>query len=553
VQRILIIEDELVVRSIYRRKYEMAGYKVETAEEGTAALKLLPVFRPDIIQVDIMLPGMDGVEVIRQIRAWPEFRTVPILVLSSFYRPDLATEAWKAGASKCVSKMDCTPNLALDLVEQLLSGENTGFVPKFGTIPLAKGALDEIPPTPTQKASAAEGTRLTVKLDLPPSKSTVPPPLAPALAEPPPPWPEESPTSFLPKLKADLNLPPSKGTAPTRPTFAQESAPSAPPPPAAPAEPAKPAFFGKTAPAPYKPPTRPTFASPTLKSAQDERFFVPDESPPSAPPPAPKVSEPIESSSSSGPDFRLEIRQDFLKRVPLIQAELRERTGALMKSKSISDQLKLLQDLEGSISSLASLAGITGFSRVSHLAGALDVLIKDLRKKPAQMTASVLRTIAHAMDCMNVLFRDLNQMPQEIPHSMLILAVDDEPISRRTIAVALGKANLRCIAMEDSKLALTVLKENAFDLIFLDAEMPGLNGFELCAELRKLPTNKNTPVIFVTSLTKFETRAQSSLSGGSDLIAKPFLMMELAVKALTYLLKPPLSVEARIRPAPAAT
>jgi DNA-binding response OmpR family regulator len=115
--------------------------------------------------------------------------------------------------------------------------------------------------------------------------------------------------------------------------------------------------------------------------------------------------------------------------------------------------------------------------------------------------------------------------------------------------VALGKANLRCIGMEDSNMALTVLKEYPFDLIFLDAEMPGLNGFELCAELRKLPTNKNTPVIFVTSLTKFEVRAQSSLSGGNDLIAKPFLMMELAVKALTYLLKPPMIMETKTRPA----
>src|SRR5580692_3548542 len=147
-KKILIVEDELVVRSIYRRKFEMSGYEVETAEEGSAALKLLPVFKPDIIQVDIMMPGMDGVEVIRQIRAWPEFRHVPILVLSSFYRPDLAKEAWKAGASKCVSKMDCTPNLALDLIEQLLSGENSGFTPKFGVIPLAKGALDEPSPPP---------------------------------------------------------------------------------------------------------------------------------------------------------------------------------------------------------------------------------------------------------------------------------------------------------------------------------------------------------------------------------------------------------------------
>ena len=70
-KKILIVEDDLIVRSIYRRKFEMSGYKVETAEEGTAALNMLPVFKPDVIQVDIMLPGIDGVEVIRQIRAWP--------------------------------------------------------------------------------------------------------------------------------------------------------------------------------------------------------------------------------------------------------------------------------------------------------------------------------------------------------------------------------------------------------------------------------------------------------------------------------------------------
>src|SRR5580700_1760097 len=148
-KKILIVEDELVVRSIYRRKFEMSGYQVATAEEGAAALKMLPEFRPDIIQLDIMMPGMDGVEVIRQIRAWPEFRSVPILVLSSFYRPDLAKQAWKAGATKCVSKMDCTPNLALDLIEQLINGEVTGVDPKYGTIPLARGSLGEALSSPT--------------------------------------------------------------------------------------------------------------------------------------------------------------------------------------------------------------------------------------------------------------------------------------------------------------------------------------------------------------------------------------------------------------------
>jgi PleD family two-component response regulator len=196
---------------------------------------------------------------------------------------------------------------------------------------------------------------------------------------------------------------------------------------------------------------------------------------------------------------------------------------------------------------MASLSGITGFGRISHLSGALDALVQELLKKPSQMTASVLRTIAHASDCLDVLFRDLGGLSKDIPQSVLILAVDDEPISRRTISIALSKASLRSIGLEDPQMALTILKENQFDLIFLDADMPVMSGFELCTELRKLPTNKTTPVIFVTALTNFEIRAQSSLSGGNDIIAKPFLMMELAVKALTYLLKPSGSVEARTR------
>ncbi len=510
-RKILIIEDELIVRSIYRRKFEMSGYKVETAEEGAAALKLMPEFRPDVIQVDIMMPGMGGVEVIRQIRSWPEFSKIPILVLSSFYRPDLAKEAWKAGASKCVSKMDCTPNLALELVEQLLGGENSDNIGGVGRIPL-----------PTEESAGSDTSiRLRVKLDLPPSKTSIPI-IKPPPNEQPPPWPEDQATPE-PKLKVDLNLPPSRATGgtPTRPIFAAQKEGTA---PASGLPRSGPTFFGKPVPPSFTP--------------------APESEPP--PPPAPMVQPtPSAEPSVSGPDFRMEIRQDFLKRVPQIHAELRERTGALIRSKSTQDQIRLLQDLEGTVSSLASMSGITGFTRVSHLSGALDALIKDLRKKPAQMTASVLRTIAHAMDCMNVLFRDLSQIPQEIPSSRLILVVDDEPISRRTVSIALSKADLRCIAIEDSKIALTILKENPFDLVFLDAEMPGVNGFELCAELRKMATNKNTPVIFVTSLTKFEVRAQSSLSGGNDLIAKPFVMMELAVKALTYLLKPPSTIETR--------
>jgi len=130
--------------------------------------------------------------------------------------------------------------------------------------------------------------------------------------------------------------------------------------------------------------------------------------------------------------------------------------------------------------------------------------------------------------------------------------VDDEAISRRAVTYALEKARLPCIAVENPEAALGMLGENIYDLVFLDVDMPGMNGFELCTKLRALARNKTTPVVFVTSLTDFESRANSTMSGGNDLIAKPFLFMELAVKALVYVLRGRLAQAAAVKAATSA-
>jgi DNA-binding response OmpR family regulator len=64
-----------------------------------------------------------------------------------------------------------------------------------------------------------------------------------------------------------------------------------------------------------------------------------------------------------------------------------------------------------------------------------------------------------------------------------------------------------------------------------------MNGYELCSKLRTLPAHGKTPVVFVTGLNDLESRANSMMSGGTDFIAKPFLFMELAVKALVHALR----------------
>jgi CheY-like chemotaxis protein len=118
-----------------------------------------------------------------------------------------------------------------------------------------------------------------------------------------------------------------------------------------------------------------------------------------------------------------------------------------------------------------------------------------------------------------------------------ILVVDDEIISREAICSAIERAGLRAVSVDDSMAAQGILEKTHFDLIFLDVEMPGQTGLELCSHIRKMATNRATPVVFVTAHSDFQSRAQSVLSGGNDFIAKPFLPIELAVKTLIWTLK----------------
>ena len=81
------------------------------------------------------------------------------------------------------------------------------------------------------------------------------------------------------------------------------------------------------------------------------------------------------------------------------------------------------------------------------------------------------------------------------------------------------------------------VRETHYDLILLDVEMPVMTGFDLCKQIREMPGYRHTPVVFVTNHADFESRSKVVLSGGNDLIAKPVLPIELAVKSVALLLK----------------
>jgi CheY-like chemotaxis protein len=80
--KILAVDDEPDQRSMLRRIFERAGHEVREAGDGAAALRAVRESRPDLVVTDMMMPVMDGPELIRQLRAEPSTTAIPILAVT---------------------------------------------------------------------------------------------------------------------------------------------------------------------------------------------------------------------------------------------------------------------------------------------------------------------------------------------------------------------------------------------------------------------------------------------------------------------------------------
>jgi CheY-like chemotaxis protein len=379
--KVLIIEDDQIFANTYRNKFLVEGFEVEVALDGETGLDLVRQFQPDAILLDLILPKMSGVDVIRRIRGEDALKRLPIVVFSNTYLTSMVQEAWKAGASKCLSKANCPPRQVLQAVSSLIETK------------------------------------------------AAPPPAAPPE--------EESGCEDIPASAADT-----------------------------------------------------------------------------------------ESQS--------EHRREFVVSWPAAIAQLRSVLQATIRAEGEAMRVQQVLQLYRRVHSLTGNASLAGLLRIAQMSSALEALLRELHDKPKNINTSTLRTAASAVDALCILFHDGRPADS---CDFTVLVVDDEAIARRAISYALSKAKMKAVTVADPLQALQLLPQRRFDLIFLDVTMPVMDGFELCSRLRTLPAYKKTPVVFVTSLTDLETRANSTMSGGNDIIAKPFLFLELAVKALVHAIR----------------
>ena len=100
---VLVVEDEPPLRELIKVTLGDA-FHCREAESGERALEMLLEDVPDLVLVDVMLPGKSGIELVAEMRGDPRLREVPVIVLSAWQAPDVVERALRAGADRFLSK-----------------------------------------------------------------------------------------------------------------------------------------------------------------------------------------------------------------------------------------------------------------------------------------------------------------------------------------------------------------------------------------------------------------------------------------------------------------
>jgi two-component system chemotaxis sensor kinase CheA len=118
--RVLVVDDALTVRELQRSILRRAGYEVETAADGQAALRALAERPADLVLTDVEMPGLDGYALTAAIRAAPELASLPVIILSSRGDEEDRRRGLDAGADAYLVKRDFDAAALLGAVRRLL-------------------------------------------------------------------------------------------------------------------------------------------------------------------------------------------------------------------------------------------------------------------------------------------------------------------------------------------------------------------------------------------------------------------------------------------------
>lgn len=122
--KVLIVEDNATVLNLYRNSIRAAGFIVHGEADGHAGLSALDTFAPDVMLLDLALPSMDGLTVLKRMRADARYEALPVIVFSNTYTGERLNEVWEAGATQVLPKASSTPRRVVDTIRAVLANRS---------------------------------------------------------------------------------------------------------------------------------------------------------------------------------------------------------------------------------------------------------------------------------------------------------------------------------------------------------------------------------------------------------------------------------------------
>jgi DNA-binding response OmpR family regulator len=119
-KKIAIIEDDQAISQMYRMKFENEGYEVETAENGEVGLELIKKMKPDIILLDVMMPIMNGDEMLAKLRNEPWGKDTKVIILTNIGEQELPKSLLSLDVLDIMMKAELTPRQVAETVKKAL-------------------------------------------------------------------------------------------------------------------------------------------------------------------------------------------------------------------------------------------------------------------------------------------------------------------------------------------------------------------------------------------------------------------------------------------------
>jgi len=118
--KVLLVEDDPLISRMYLKTFAVEGFEVQLAENGQQGLEKLVDFHPDIILLDVMMPEMNGLQMLQAVKADPATKAIPVIMLTNLAEVNTVEDATMGGAVKYIVKSDYDPADVAGIVRDVL-------------------------------------------------------------------------------------------------------------------------------------------------------------------------------------------------------------------------------------------------------------------------------------------------------------------------------------------------------------------------------------------------------------------------------------------------